>query len=111
MTWCEGRTTVVTPSKREHHEHVDRHRVPGRDHRNGRRGQGRGAGQGADHPAGRHRRDVVLAFLVPADHGDGGRDKEGKYHVTTNHNPVAGGTTWGMFWGLLFGMLFFVPFL
>jgi len=39
------------------------------------------------------------------------RDKEGKYHVTTNHNPVAGGTTWGMFWGLLFGMLFFVPFL
>ncbi|GAA1240444.1 MULTISPECIES: DUF1269 domain-containing protein [Oryzihumus] len=39
------------------------------------------------------------------------RDKQGKYHVTTNHNPVAGGTTWGMFWGLLFGMLFFVPFL
>ena len=39
------------------------------------------------------------------------RDKQGKYHVTTNHNPVAGGTSWGMFWGLLFGMLFFVPFL
>jgi uncharacterized membrane protein len=37
------------------------------------------------------------------------RDVEGKYHVTTNHHPVAGGTTWGMFWGLLFGMLFFVP--
>ncbi len=39
------------------------------------------------------------------------RDKEGKYHVTTNHNPVAGGASWGMFWGLLFGMLFFVPVL
>jgi uncharacterized membrane protein len=39
------------------------------------------------------------------------RDKQGKYHVTTNHNPVAGGTTWGMFWGLLFGILFFVPVL
>jgi uncharacterized membrane protein len=39
------------------------------------------------------------------------RDKEGKFHVTTTHHAVAGGTTWGMFWGLLFGMLFFVPFL
>src|SRR6266480_555400 len=39
------------------------------------------------------------------------RDKSGKYHVTTNHNPVAGGATWGMFWGLLFGLLFFVPVL
>ncbi|MFC7528674.1 DUF1269 domain-containing protein [Actinoplanes sp. GCM10030250] len=39
------------------------------------------------------------------------RDREGKYHVTTNHHPVAGGTTWGMFWGLLFGMLFFIPVL
>jgi uncharacterized membrane protein len=39
------------------------------------------------------------------------RDKQGKYHVTTNHNPVAGGATWGMFWGLLFGLLFFVPVL
>jgi uncharacterized membrane protein len=39
------------------------------------------------------------------------RDKEGKYHVTTNHNPVAGGASWGMFWGLLFGILFFVPVL
>jgi uncharacterized membrane protein len=37
------------------------------------------------------------------------RDAKGKYHVTTSHHPVAGGTTWGMFWGLLFGMLFFVP--
>jgi uncharacterized membrane protein len=39
------------------------------------------------------------------------RDAQGKFHTTTNHNPVAGGTTWGMFWGLLFGILFFVPFL
>src|SRR3954469_13274842 len=39
------------------------------------------------------------------------RDKEGKFHVTTTHHTVAGGTSWGMFWGLLFGMLFFVPFL
>jgi uncharacterized membrane protein len=39
------------------------------------------------------------------------RDKEGRFHVTTTHHAVAGGTTWGMFWGLLFGMLFFVPFL
>ena len=38
------------------------------------------------------------------------RDREGKFHVTTNHHAVAGGATWGMFWGLLFGMLFFVPF-
>lgn len=39
------------------------------------------------------------------------RDREGKFHVTTSHHAVTGGTTWGMFWGLLFGMLFFVPFL
>ena len=39
------------------------------------------------------------------------RDKEGKYHVTTSHHPVASGTSWGMFWGLLFGLLFFVPVL
>jgi uncharacterized membrane protein len=38
------------------------------------------------------------------------RDKDGKFHVTTNHNAVGGGATWGMFWGLLFGMIFFVPF-
>ncbi len=38
------------------------------------------------------------------------RDREGKYHVTTNHHAVGAGATWGMFWGLLFGMLFFVPF-
>ncbi len=39
------------------------------------------------------------------------RDKEGKFHVTTNHNMVGAGATYGMFWGLLFGILFFVPVL
>jgi uncharacterized membrane protein len=39
------------------------------------------------------------------------RDKEGKFHVTTNHHMVGGGATYGMFWGLLFGVLFFVPVL
>src|SRR4051812_31750969 len=40
------------------------------------------------------------------------RDKEGKFHVTTNHPMVGGGgATYGMFWGLLFGVLFFVPVL
>jgi uncharacterized membrane protein len=38
------------------------------------------------------------------------RGQDGKFRVTTNHHPVGGGATWGMFWGLLFGMLFFVPF-
>jgi uncharacterized membrane protein len=38
------------------------------------------------------------------------RTKDGKFKVTTNHHPVAGGTSYGMFWGLLFGILFFVPF-
>lgn len=37
------------------------------------------------------------------------RDREGGYHVTTNHHPVGKGATWGMFWGMLFGLLFFVP--
>ena len=37
------------------------------------------------------------------------RDADGKFHTTTNHHAVLGGTTWGMFWGLLFGLLFFVP--
>jgi uncharacterized membrane protein len=37
------------------------------------------------------------------------RDKEGNYHVHTNHHPVGAGATWGMFWGLLFGLLFFIP--
>ena len=39
------------------------------------------------------------------------RDASGKYHTSTNHHPMAGGATWGMFWGLLFGLLFFVPVL
>jgi uncharacterized membrane protein len=39
------------------------------------------------------------------------RDKDGKYHVSTSHNPVVGDVSWGMFWGLLFGLLFFVPVL
>ena len=38
------------------------------------------------------------------------RDREGKFHVSTNHHAVGGGAMWGMFWGVLFGMLFFVPF-
>ena len=37
------------------------------------------------------------------------RDKDGKYHVHTQHHLVGAGATWGMFWGLLFGVLFFVP--
>ena len=39
------------------------------------------------------------------------RDASGKFHTTTSHHPVRGGTSWGMFWGFLFGLLFFVPFL
>jgi uncharacterized membrane protein len=37
------------------------------------------------------------------------RDKDGGYHVHTNHHPVGAGATWGMFWGFLFGLLFFIP--
>ena len=37
------------------------------------------------------------------------RDKDGGYHVHTNHHAVGAGATWGMFWGLLFGVLFFIP--
>src|SRR5205823_5590784 len=36
-------------------------------------------------------------------------DADGRYNVTTNHHPVGGGASWGMFWGLLFGVLFFIP--
>lgn len=39
------------------------------------------------------------------------RDKEGRYHVTTNHHLVAEGPSWGMFWEVLFGLVFFVPVL
>jgi uncharacterized membrane protein len=37
------------------------------------------------------------------------RDRDGRFQVSTDHDPVAGGASWGMFWGLLFGFLFFVP--
>jgi len=37
------------------------------------------------------------------------RDRDGRFHVTTNHHPVAANVTWGLFWGFLFGLLFFVP--
>lgn len=58
--------------------------------------------------AGRLARDLIIqpdAIAVVR------RDAQGKFHTTTNHHPVAGGSTWGMFWGLLFGLLFFIPFL
>ena len=29
------------------------------------------------------------------------RDREGKYHVTTNHHAVGAGATWGMFLSLI----------
>jgi uncharacterized membrane protein len=37
------------------------------------------------------------------------RDADGIFQVSTNHHPVGGGATWGMFWGFLFGLLFFIP--
>src|SRR5262249_25599847 len=37
------------------------------------------------------------------------RDREGEFHVSTNHHVVGAGPSWGMLWGLLFGLLFFVP--
>jgi uncharacterized membrane protein len=39
------------------------------------------------------------------------RNKDGGYHVHTNHHAVGGGAVWGMFWGMLFGLLFFIPVL
>src|SRR3954463_12549276 len=39
------------------------------------------------------------------------RDKEGAFQVTSNHHPVTGGPTYGMFWNLLFAIVFFVPVL
>jgi uncharacterized membrane protein len=39
------------------------------------------------------------------------RDKEGAFHVTSNHHAVTGGPTYGMLWSLLFSALFFVPVL
>jgi len=37
------------------------------------------------------------------------RDRQGEFHVTTNHGSIADAASWGMFWGLLFSALFFVP--
>lgn len=37
------------------------------------------------------------------------RDREGNFHVTTNHHDVGDAASWGMFWEPLFGVLFFVP--
>jgi uncharacterized membrane protein len=37
------------------------------------------------------------------------RDSHGRFQVTTNHHPVAGGASWGLLWGFLFGLLFFIP--
>jgi Predicted membrane protein len=37
------------------------------------------------------------------------RNRDGRFQVSTNHHPVGGGASWGMFWGLLFGFLFFIP--
>ena len=37
------------------------------------------------------------------------RDKDGSYHVHTNHHAVGAGAIWGTFWGMLFGLLFFIP--
>jgi uncharacterized membrane protein len=37
------------------------------------------------------------------------RTNDGKFKVTTNHDVVGAGASYGMLWGLLFGMLFFVP--
>jgi uncharacterized membrane protein len=39
------------------------------------------------------------------------RDKDGSYHVHTQHHAVGAGASWGMFWGFLFGLLFFIPVL
>lgn len=39
------------------------------------------------------------------------RHADGRYQVTTNHQAVGSGASWGMFWGFFFGLLFFVPVL
>jgi uncharacterized membrane protein len=38
-----------------------------------------------------------------------GRVGDGEFWVTTTHQVVGNGESWGMFWGLLFGLAFFVP--
>jgi uncharacterized membrane protein len=37
------------------------------------------------------------------------RDREGRFHLTTNHHPVAGDVTWSMVWMLVFALLFARP--
>jgi uncharacterized membrane protein len=39
------------------------------------------------------------------------RTKDGRFRVTTSHDEVGSGASYGMLWGLLFGLLFFVPVL
>ena len=34
------------------------------------------------------------------------RDRDGRFHLTTNHRPVAGEPGWGMVWMLAFALLF-----
>jgi uncharacterized membrane protein len=38
------------------------------------------------------------------------RDKEGRFHIRTTHDPTGGDTPWAMFWGVLFGFLFIPSF-
>jgi uncharacterized membrane protein len=37
------------------------------------------------------------------------RDRDGRFHLTTNHHPVAGDVTWAMVWMLVFALLFARP--
>ena len=37
------------------------------------------------------------------------RDGHGQLHLTTNHRPVAGDVSWGIFWMLVFALLFDPP--
>ena len=37
------------------------------------------------------------------------RDRDGRFHLTTNHHPVGGDVTWGMVWMLVFELLFDPP--
>lgn len=37
------------------------------------------------------------------------RDGHGRFHLTTNHQPVAGDVSWGMVWMLVFALLFGPP--
>jgi uncharacterized membrane protein len=37
------------------------------------------------------------------------RDADGRFHLTTNHHPVAGDATWGMVWMLVFTLLVAPP--